>query len=124
MNNNTYLYETDGIDNCIKMIIGQIVITNTKFINQQYIISATGSKVSMNNSEIRDMNVNSKLFRISESDMILGNITMANLLCNHIDNEIFYFVKAYTEFEVINYSDSTCKLINSGLSQIYMKVSI
>ncbi|CAI2362327.1 unnamed protein product [Moneuplotes crassus] len=121
LGNNSYLYEYDGLQNCIKMIIGQLVITDTIFRNQQYVLSATGSTISVLNSSFIDIDVSSRLLRISESDILLENTTLSNLTCRTVSDELFYLIKANTEFITLNYSNSTCKLINSGLSQIYLK---
>ena len=75
----TYLYETDGNFNCFKVIIGQLSIKNSTFMNQEYIIAATGSKISIEGSSLDSINVSSKLLKISESDLILNNMAATNL---------------------------------------------
>lgn len=122
LNENQYLYETDGNFNCIKMIIAQITVKTTSFTNQQYIVSATGSRLSFESSSFSDLQIQSKLFRVSESDLALTNITITNKTCSTPDDEIFYLVKAYVQIDGLSYLSSRCRLVNSGLSQIQIKV--
>ena len=120
---NPYLFVTDGTFSWIKMILGQISIRDTNFINQKYAVSATGSILTFNNSVFRDTDVESAMLKISESDITMGNTSITNLTWRTTDDEMFYLVKAYIEMEELTYNSSNWRLVHSGLSQVHLKVS-
>ncbi|CAI2377736.1 unnamed protein product [Moneuplotes crassus] len=117
---NQYLYESETSFSCFKMIMAKISISNTNFIQQKYVLHATGSRISIKSSVFKDITLVSNLLSISESDVEMSNTIFMNLTCNDNSQQLILFVKAFAEIDQLDYSNSNCKLINSGLSQVYL----
>ncbi|CAI2364488.1 unnamed protein product [Moneuplotes crassus] len=119
--NNSYIFENSGSFSCFKMIMAQISITNSNFINQEGILSATGSRIAINNSLVKDTLLSSDLFSIIESDVTLDKLKILNSICQAISSEVFYFVATFAEIKNLDYSESNCRLMNLGFSQVSMQ---
>ncbi|CAI2377869.1 unnamed protein product [Moneuplotes crassus] len=115
---NQYLYESETPFSCFKMIMARLSISDTNFIGQKYVMYATGSRIFMENPIFKDTVLVSSLLSISESDVEMSNTIFINLTCNDDSQQLILFVKAFAEIDQLDYSDSNCKLINSGLSQV------
>jgi len=107
LNDNPYLLETDSILTCFKVVNAKLRITQTKLIDQQYVLYSISSRILLSFTNIENMSIESRLFRISESDLTIKNMTLSNLNCESQAYEIFYLVKAYIEAESLVYSRST-----------------
>ncbi|CAI2361643.1 unnamed protein product [Moneuplotes crassus] len=121
LNDHSYLLEADSMFTCFKVANAKLSIVQTKLIDQQYVLYSISSRILLSFTNIENMSIESRLFRISESDLTIKNMTLSNLSCVNQAYEIFHLIKAYVEAESIVYSSSTCKLMSSGLSQVSLK---
>lgn len=79
---------------------------DSNFTTQEHIMIATGSEISISGSSFRDITVNQKFLRISESDISISTVTFDNITCQDTALEILHLVKAYAEINTFEYRNS------------------
>ncbi|CAI2369723.1 unnamed protein product [Moneuplotes crassus] len=117
----THIYILDDNPTQInfKIIMGIFLISNCHFTDIPGLMHTTGSRLTINDSIFKNVNFEGHFFGISESDISMTNNTFTNITCT--SNEIFHFVNAYFEVDTLTYTNSNCRFINSGLSQLNLK---
>ncbi|CAI2367407.1 unnamed protein product [Moneuplotes crassus] len=121
LTNNSYLTLSDSAPGSFKIVLGKFAISNSELVYQTELIHGTGSSISISNSSIGDITLASHFAGISECDFSIINTSFDNIFCENGIHEVFHLVNTYLEVDSMNYTNSNCRLVNSGFSQLNLK---